>query len=129
MTARSRTQTPRKLSLVCTASGVSTCSTDYLVICGRASACPMYAASATIESPLDSSEAHHRSTPLPCATLLAQLGARPLSFTPSIEGRSQIRRDLSSSFVSSRTKQLLASRHRRLSHGGIHRRHRHLGSR
>jgi hypothetical protein len=31
-------------------------STDYLVICGRASVHSMYAASATLESPLDSSK-------------------------------------------------------------------------
>ena len=34
----------------------SMCSTDYLVICGRASARSMYPASATLESPLDSSK-------------------------------------------------------------------------
>src|SRR5260221_379114 len=50
-------------------------STDYLVICGRASACSMESARATLESPFDSSKAHHRSTHLPCATLLGA-GAR-----------------------------------------------------
>jgi hypothetical protein len=35
----------------------------------RASARSIGAASATLESPLDSGKAHHRSTPLPCATL------------------------------------------------------------
>jgi hypothetical protein len=49
--------------------------TDYLVICGRAFACSMYSARATLESPFDSSKAHHRSTHLPCATLLGA-GAR-----------------------------------------------------
>ena len=37
-------------------SGPSMFSTDYLVICGRAFARSMYAASATLESPLDSSK-------------------------------------------------------------------------
>src|SRR5437868_4330751 len=44
-------------------------STDYLVICGRASARSIDPACATLESPLDSSNYHHHSTPLPCATL------------------------------------------------------------
>ena len=35
----------------CTVSGLSTFSTDYLVICGRAFARPMDAASATLEVP------------------------------------------------------------------------------
>jgi hypothetical protein len=39
-----------------TDAGQYTCSTDYLVICGRASVHSMYAASATLESPLDSSK-------------------------------------------------------------------------
>jgi hypothetical protein len=47
----------------CTDSVPYTSSTDYLVISGRASARPMYAANVTLESPLDSS-AHHRSTSL-----------------------------------------------------------------
>jgi hypothetical protein len=40
----------------CTDSGLCTFSTDYLVICGRASARSMGAACATLESPLDSSK-------------------------------------------------------------------------
>jgi hypothetical protein len=39
-----------------TDAGQYTCSTDYLVICGRASVHSMYAARATLESPLDSSK-------------------------------------------------------------------------
>ena len=54
----------------CMDSAPCTCSTDYLVICGRASACPMDPPRATLESPSDSSKAHHRSTHLPCAMLL-----------------------------------------------------------
>jgi hypothetical protein len=40
----------------CSAFAPCMCSTDYLVICGRAFARPMDAASATLESPLDSSK-------------------------------------------------------------------------
>jgi hypothetical protein len=54
MRMRNRMRTPRRLSPRCTASGASMCSTDYLVICGRASARPMDPASASMESPLDS---------------------------------------------------------------------------
>src|SRR6202035_2291490 len=52
-TSRVKTQQPR-VSGRCTDSGPSMFSTDYLVICGRASVHSMYAARATLESPLDS---------------------------------------------------------------------------
>jgi hypothetical protein len=50
------TTQPRRVSGRCTDSGPSTFLTDYLVICGRASARSMDSASATLESPLDSSK-------------------------------------------------------------------------
>jgi hypothetical protein len=53
MTARSGTQTPRKFSIGCMASGGCMCSTDYLVICGRAFAHPMDPADASVESTRD----------------------------------------------------------------------------
>jgi len=72
---RSRATTqPRRVSGRCTDSGPSMFSTDYLVICGRASACSMDSACATLEAPLDSSS-HHRSTALLCATLSPRTAA------------------------------------------------------
>ena len=56
MRMRNRIPMPRRLSARCTVSGACMCSTDYLVICGRASARSMDSASATLESPLDSSK-------------------------------------------------------------------------
>jgi hypothetical protein len=52
--SRVKTQQLR-VSARCTDSGPSTFLKDYLVICGRASACPMESASATLEYNLDSS--------------------------------------------------------------------------
>src|SRR5258708_37380374 len=53
--SRAKTQ-PRRVSGRCTYSGPSTFLTDYLVICGRASARSMDPASDTLKSPLDSSK-------------------------------------------------------------------------
>ena len=53
---QNRLPMPRRLSALCMASEACMYSTDYLVICGRASARPMDAACPTLESPLDSSK-------------------------------------------------------------------------
>src|SRR5271165_3796262 len=53
-TSRVKTQ-QRRVNGRCTDSGPSMFSTDYLVICGRASACSIDPAGATLEAPLDSS--------------------------------------------------------------------------
>jgi hypothetical protein len=54
-TSRVKTQ-QRRVNGRCTDSGPSTFSTDYLVICGRASARSLDAENATLESPLDSAK-------------------------------------------------------------------------
>jgi hypothetical protein len=61
---RNRIPTPRRLGARCTVSGACMFSTDYLVICGGASARSMGAAGATLESLIDSSK--HIITQLLC---------------------------------------------------------------
>lgn len=74
-TSRLKTQQQRDTGR-CTDSGPSMFSTDYLVICGRASVHSMDPASATLESPLDSSK-----------YIIAQLVC-PAQCSPSCRGSS-----------------------------------------